>query len=85
MQVPDNLIGNMTNVILPTTSADAVKELQYRLDNEYNIYIVAVSVFSHTLGSPIYFTRLSAQVYVEMSDFVRLGELVLMILNENDT
>jgi len=83
--IPEDLSGYMINVVLPSNDVDAVVYMQSTLDSRYNIYIVVSSVPSTSTDgtvSTIYFTRLSAQVYLEMSDFVTVGELVPQLLAE---
>jgi selenocysteine lyase/cysteine desulfurase len=81
--VPMELCAFMTNVVLPTSNDQETQELQRILDEEYNVYIVTgkVPVTNNTDGSQreVYFTRLSAQVYLELSDFQRLSGLVVEI------
>lgn len=82
--VPEDMSGFMINVILPSTDPDAVAYMRETLDQKFGIYIVydmIPSSLSNT-GKDILFTRLSAQVYLELSDFTQLGELVPRLLEE---
>jgi len=73
---PSHMQAFMFNVQLPTNSTAVAAALQQRLDVDYDTYIVVLP-----LGSLIY-ARLSAQVYLERSDFIRLGDLVLELLTK---
>ena len=42
------MIGNMVNVVLPSTSAQDIKIMQETLDKEYNIYVVYKSTCDQT-------------------------------------
>jgi selenocysteine lyase/cysteine desulfurase len=70
--VPDSMEAFMVNMALPASISDqaVANDLKEYLLREHNMYIV---VLFHT---DILFTRLSSQIYLEMSDFVRLGDLV---------
>ena len=75
----------MVNIVLPSNDEDAVVYMQSTLDSQYNIYIVVSSVTSTNADgttSTICFTRLSGQVYLEISDFEQLGALVPQLLEE---
>mmetsp|Transcript_28645 Transcript_28645/g.40834 ORF Transcript_28645/g.40834 Transcript_28645/m.40834 type:complete len:420 (+) Transcript_28645:1144-2403(+) len=84
--VPPAMSGFMVNVILPTSDPSAVTYVTNTLNSTYNIYMVTGSVPDSRLGlgigQPLLFTRLSAQVYLEMADFTQLGVLVPSLLNE---
>ena len=78
--VPEELCGFMVNVVLPSTSADAIASVQAQLDSNYHIYVVYSSVTHRDTGEPIFFVRLSGQVYLEPSDFLQLISLVPELL-----
>lgn len=81
--VPEESSGYMVNVILPSTDADAISNMQSILDSTYHMYIVCSSVpNANSNGDVIYFTRLSAQVYLQMTDFILLGQLIPQLLSE---
>lgn len=81
--IPNEMTGYMINVILPSTDADAVAYMQDQLDKVYDIYVVYSSVQSAgDPGNMIFFTRLSAQVYLELADFEKLSLLVPTLLQE---
>lgn len=71
--VPESMEEFMINIALPTKNATLAKEIQHLLLQNHAIYIVV----AQEPTSGIIFTRLSSQIYLEMSDFTRLGELVL--------
>lgn len=74
--------GFMVNVILPSADPAAVSYVTSTLNSTYNIYMVAASVPAATKEGILMFTRLSAQVYLESSDFEQLGLLVPELLKE---
>lgn len=93
--VCESLTANMINVVLPTHDSEAVSFLQKQLDDVHNIYIVCSSLRINTciegdkgsdsansITNDVFFTRLSAQIYLELSDFARLANLVPIILSE---
>lgn len=94
-QVPENLTGFMSNVALPIHDEDKVSVLQSRLFKEHNISVVyhsvnlrsdfAVPAHLNELqgeGTLVFFVRLSAQVYLELSDFELLADTVLQLLRD---
>eukprot|EP01114_Cavostelium_apophysatum_P024156 TRINITY_DN937_c0_g1_i1.p1 TRINITY_DN937_c0_g1~~TRINITY_DN937_c0_g1_i1.p1 ORF type:complete len:431 (+),score=61.55 TRINITY_DN937_c0_g1_i1:50-1342(+) len=72
----DSQIGAMTSVRMPTDDVDEAAALQQKILKEYSSFFVV-----YPLGSHIY-TRISAQIFLEESDFVWIGNLVLEILSE---
>jgi selenocysteine lyase/cysteine desulfurase len=78
---PDSMEEYMINVILPIDMDNEHKTeigmaLQQWLYDKKNMYVVIA--LDHTSG--YMYTRLSAQVYLEISDFERLGAAVLEFL-----
>lgn len=73
--VPNSLEDFMINIELPKAimSIAMGNALKAWLLDEHNIYMLAL----YDEGSDMFYTRLSSQVYLELSDFVRLGALVL--------
>eukprot|EP00959_Pyramimonas_sp_CCMP1952_P397726 8333827-Pyramimonas_sp.AAC.2 len=67
----------MVNVQLPTRKWDEAVALQETLDLEYDTYIVVTKVLG---DEELIYTRLSCQVYLQKSDFSRLGRLVQQLL-----
>jgi selenocysteine lyase/cysteine desulfurase len=68
--VPDSMEEFMVNIALPISDKAVANDLKEHLLREHNMYIVIL------FYEDILFTRLSSQIYLEMSDFVLLGELV---------
>jgi hypothetical protein len=83
VQDPD-MVGYMRDVILPSRDPEAVKFVQQTLDQRHNIYIVYGKIALHD-GTNVLYTRLSAQVYLEMSDYAQLASLVPALLQEYAT
>jgi len=94
-QVPEDLTGFMSNIALPIHDEEKVSVLQSRLFKEHNISVVYHSVNlrsdfavpAHLDGlqggeKMVFFVRLSAQVYLELSDFELLADTVLQLLPE---
>jgi len=77
--VAPELCGFMVNVGLPVATAAAMETLQRTLDVDHNVYIVCSEV-RDTSGRSMFFTRLSAQVYLDLNDFRMLAELVLELV-----
>ncbi|KAF9435750.1 hypothetical protein BGZ76_005586 [Entomortierella beljakovae] len=79
----DHQVGNMVNVRLPLKNVDHPKATaQYFTDvilDRYNVYTPA---FKH--GGQ-WWTRFSAQIYLEAEDFVRLGKIWKEIIDELNT
>jgi hercynylcysteine S-oxide lyase len=82
-----DLTGFMVNIILPSTDVDAIAFMRDALDTQYNIYIVydVIPSDKSLTGEEIYFTRLSAQVYLELKDFMRLATLVPELLAQGSS
>ena len=85
----------MANVALPVHDAEKVCVLQSRLFKEHNISVVYhhVPLRSDFVvpgpveelrgeGKSVFFVRLSAQVYLELSDFELLADTVLLLLRD---
>jgi hercynylcysteine S-oxide lyase len=85
--VAEDMSGFMINIILPSTDTDAVAYMRQTLDDKYGIYIVYDKIPSSlsSTGKDILFTRLSAQVYLELTDYTQLGELVPQLLAEYES
>ncbi|KAG7344919.1 isopenicillin-N epimerase [Nitzschia inconspicua] len=78
---PNDMEEYMINVILPISKDDENKTevglaLQQWLYDQHDMYVV----IAQEPSSGYIYTRLSAQVYLEMSDFIQLGNVVLEFL-----
>ena len=89
--IPEEMCGNMVNVVLPCRSADVVTRMQARLDREENIYCVGAFIAPEyeALGEngirapgALFYMRLSAQPYLTLADFEVLANLVPKLLEE---
>jgi hypothetical protein len=90
MQVPESMTGYMSNVSLPRVqNMDQVRELERQLMQQHiSIKCEAVRRYSESgahqpekeTEEMIYFVRLSAQVYLQLSDFETMAEAVLKLL-----
>ncbi|KAK3845468.1 MAG: PLP-dependent transferase [Linnemannia gamsii] len=80
LTIDDHHVGNMINVVLPFKDLDHpkanTKALMEILMDKYNLYTPA---FRH--GDKFY-TRVSAQIYLELQDFVRLGNIWKEVVDE---
>jgi len=79
--VPEDMTGTMSNVGLPTNDGNAVSYLQSILKSKYNMNLRVGSVVDINQNT-IWYTRLSGQIYLEFSDFIKLANLVPKILAE---
>lgn len=81
---PNEMEEYMINVVLPISKDDKDKKevgvaLQRYLYDTHDMYVV----IAEEPSSGLIYTRLSAQVYLEMSDFERLGKAVMDFLRPN--
>jgi selenocysteine lyase/cysteine desulfurase len=86
IMAPDDMEVFMFHVVLPrlthdddddeTNKIEIAKELQQWLYDEKGMYVV----IAQEPSSGLFYTRLSAQVYLQMDDFERLGDAVLEFL-----
>lgn len=77
---PMEISPMMFNVVLPTNDTQKASAMQNDLLSKHNIYMI-------TLQEPVsglIYSRLSAQIYLELSDFQLLGQLVLDYLRGSD-
>jgi hypothetical protein len=90
MQVPESMTGYMSNVALPRVqNMDQVRELERQLMQQHiSIKCEAVRRYNESgahqpekeAEEMIYFVRLSAQVYLQLSDFETMADAVLKLL-----
>jgi len=75
--VPASMTGTMSNVRLPgVTDAQQMSWLTNQLFNEYNMQIAVFNMTNEVTKEESFWIRLSAQIYLEQIDFVRLGQAV---------
>ena len=80
--VPFTMLGGgMMCVVLPTNDEQTVLEMQKIFDREYNVFFVYSSILNPS-GEKVVFIRISAQIYLQLSDFERLAALVLSFLRK---
>lgn len=70
MLAEDSMVSSMVNVRLPTTDTQLASNLTNKLFAEHNMYIVVFPLNNQ------YWTRLSANIYMEMTDFLKMGAIV---------
>ncbi|KAJ4462383.1 putative Hercynylcysteine sulfoxide lyase [Paratrimastix pyriformis] len=75
---PRNMACSMLNVRLPTDDEQVAKDAQLRLYNEHGVFMMVYSWEGHQ------WTRLSAQVYLELSDFTQAAQHFLAIVKEEE-
>lgn len=80
----------MANVVLPCSDEEAIKFAQQTADKRHNVYFIYGKI-KYTGGGFdnittddgfVFFTRISAQVYVEFAHFTILGDLIPKLLDE---
>ena len=69
---PQSYEANLFNIVLPTSSLTKAVDCVEKLYETEGIYMLALK----DELSGIVYSRFSSQIYLEMSDFVRVGELV---------
>ncbi|KAF8925753.1 hypothetical protein BGZ58_000506, partial [Dissophora ornata] len=80
MTPDDHQIGNMANIRLPIKNIHHPKvNGQYFMDTLMDRYNVFVPAFKH---GDHWWTRISAQIYLELEDFVRLGNIWKEVIDE---
>jgi len=67
----ESMVGSLVNVELPTKDDQKAQTLQKKLLDKYNTYIVVYQLEGK------WYTRLSAQIFLEKSDFITLADNVL--------
>ena len=88
----DEFFTSMSDVVLPSTNASALELVFATLASHYGMNPSGRGSCANPNAAPgrlpgqagCHFFRLSAQVYLEKSDIVRFGELVLHLLREFD-
>ena len=86
--VPDSMEVFMINVPLPEntiTTTSMANQLMTYLFEKHNIYARIMPWMLEPDGATGHFyTRLSSQIYLELSDFIRFGEVVLEFLHQRN-
>ncbi|KAF9918902.1 hypothetical protein BX616_004411 [Lobosporangium transversale] len=79
----DHQVANMVNIRLPLNNVDHPKAtVQYFMDTLMDRYNIYTPTFKH--GGQ-WWTRVSAQIYLELDDFVRLGNIWKEVIDELNT
>jgi len=76
---PKTMTAGMVDVQLPSTaSEDKLKTLNQRMLTQYGLYIPVYRYPDRPGGA--YWTRVSAQIFLELSDFIKMGDYVMELL-----
>merc|ERR1719150_2625304 len=77
--VPDNLIGAMVDVRIPSDNETLMSGMRNEILNRYNI-----NVLIYSLENPKgYWARASAQIFNEIVDFQNYGNIVKDLIDES--
>ena len=79
--VPESMTAFMSNIILPIQTSEACSTLQKRLMEENNISMI-YGLVTTSNNTKIFYTRISAQVYMSEEDFKVLAANVKRIILE---
>lgn len=77
---PDNMTSSMFDIVIPTDNTTACAIVNGQLRSQYGIAVSGNGVLDATHGNVACYWRLSAQVYLELSDFQRLASLTVQLL-----
>ncbi|KAK3810850.1 MAG: pyridoxal phosphate-dependent transferase [Benniella sp.] len=76
----DHQIGNMVNIRLPLKNVNHPKaNAQYFMDTLMDRFNAYTPAFKH---GEQWYTRVSAQIYLELQDFTRIGEIWKAVIDE---
>lgn len=75
--VDPSLTAALVNVRIPTTNQTLAQNLPQLLLEKYNTWVPIY------LCQGNYYTRISAQIYNELSDYEYLGKAILALIQEN--
>jgi len=80
--VPDDMIGMMGNVRLPPVikNVKQIEWLQKILLDEYETTIALYSIIHPITKEQTYWARISAQIYLEKSDFIKFDQIIKEVL-----
>merc|ERR1712039_385216 len=77
MLAPHSMQALMHNVIVPTNSSAACEHVRPFLKDKYGIFLFSLSVENVAC-----YLRVHAQIYLDMSDYERLGQGVIEALKD---
>ena len=78
---PIEMLSVMADVILPSENEYEIRKMENELDETHNICI-KVEPLQNFNGTNVFICRLSGQIYLEISDFERLADLVFNMLKK---
>jgi len=78
---PPEFEANLINIVLPTDDFELASKMQQDLYDDHGVYMLALK--DEPTG--LVFTRLSTQIYLDKSDFVRVGDLIQEYLKTAET
>jgi len=81
MMVPKSMIATMADVILPSCDVEKIRAMETNMQSKYNTFMIARD-WRLADGRTVWITRLSAQIYLEKSDFELLAVRVLEMLRK---
>jgi hypothetical protein len=70
----------MADIILPSTDEAKVRAMDAGMQSKYNTFMIARD-WKLADGRTVWITRLSAQIYLEKSDFEKLAVRVVEMLS----
>jgi len=74
--------NSMLNIVVPTANHTACLQVVHTLHASHGIYVNSCFQLDAEHGAIASYFRLSAQIFLQRSDFVKLGELVPKLLAE---
>jgi len=74
--VPESMTGMMGHARLPVESEQEMTWLKQQLLDVYNMQISSFKMTNAVTKEESFWMRISAQIFLERSDFVRLGQIV---------
>ena len=75
------MLACLADVVLPIQDENALNKMVRKLESKYNTFIIVRPVTFHPSEITIWVCRLSAQIYLEFSDFTMLADRVLELLD----
>lgn len=77
----ESMLNSMVNVVAPTQNYTLCSKSVSKLLSEHDMELTGAATLDADHGDVACYLRLSAQVFLEKSDFVQLGELMWEYLN----